>query len=128
MSIDLGEVFEEQGLLEDDAELSPQSVGLMRSIIARHIGFDDQASTIAVTEALLFIKDLLTLCADMNDLLEFEATQAMVEVALEMIDADTSGNDDLMALEVPVHLVNAEAARGTDGGRVAACTWMDVRG
>ena len=71
MSVDLSDVFDEQGLLEDDAELSPKSAALLRSILARQIGFEDQTPTAA--EAALLVKDMLTLCADMNDLLEVEA-------------------------------------------------------
>ena len=112
MSVDLSDVFDEQGLLEDDAELSPKSAALLRSILARQIGFEDQTPSAA--EAALLLKDMLTLCADMNDLLEFEATQAMVAVGLALIEDDASGDDDLMTLEVPLHLVNAEAARGLD--------------
>ena len=112
MSVDLSDVFDEQGLLEDDAELSPKSAALLRSILARQIGFEDPNPTAA--EAALLVKDMLTLCADMNDLLEFEATQAMVAVGLAMIEDDASGDDDLMTLEVPLHLVNAEAARGLE--------------
>lgn len=112
MSVDLSDVFDEQGLFEDDAELSPQSMALVRSVVARQIGFEDTTPTAA--EATLFVKDMLKLCAEMNDLLEFEATQAMAAAGLSLIEADASGDDDLMCLEVPLHLVNAEAARGME--------------